>query len=87
MQIDTADVVLHKPTGERWVVAYVRDDRLAWVGWPEGEAALGDCELVSVATDEQRIKLLEQMAQARADDSRARYARHRLGIRDAPSAS
>ena len=84
MQIDTADVVLHKPTGERWVVAYVRDDRLAWVGWPEGEAALSDCELVSAASDEQRLKLLQQMAQSRSD-ARARYARHRLGIRDGES--
>jgi hypothetical protein len=40
--IDTADHVLHGPSGETWVVAYVEGDRLAWCGWPEGEAKLAD---------------------------------------------
>lgn len=40
----------------------VRDDRLSWVGWPEGSANLADCELVRKASPESRRKLLEEMA-------------------------
>lgn len=76
--IDTADVVLHKPTGEEWTVAYVQGDRLAWCGWPEGTSALADCELVTSASDLERIWILEKLAAMEGDDSRARYARHRI---------
>lgn len=82
MQIDTADVVKHGPTGEQWVVAYVREGRLAWIGWPQGEAALEDCTLVEAATDEKRIALLNQMAEMNdQSDPRCRFARWRLGLR------
>jgi hypothetical protein len=81
--IDTGDTVKHAPTGETWVVAYVQNGRLAWCGWPEGEADLKDCALVEAATDEYRLRLLNQMAEMRhRDDSRCRYARWRLGIRE-----
>lgn len=82
--IDTGDVVLHRPTGERWVVAFVRDGRLSWCGWPEGTAALEDCELVEAATEQKRASLLRSMADmSHSDDSRCRYARWRLGKREA----
>jgi hypothetical protein len=60
MDIDTGDHVLHAPSGETWVVAYVRGDRLAWCGWPQGEATLTDCVLLKKATAEERIKLLRE---------------------------
>lgn len=75
--IDTGDEVLHRPTGEHWVVAYVRGDRIAWCGWPEGEAALADCELVTKANEGYRRQLLEQLAKADGD-ARGRYAKARL---------
>lgn len=77
-EIDTGDTVKHGPSGETWVVAFVRDDRLAWVGWPEGYANLADCTLVRKATGEERDNLLRQMANANRDDSRCRYARAAL---------
>jgi hypothetical protein len=84
MQIDTADAVLHRPTGETWLVAFVDGDRLTPCGWPLSQAALADCELVRAATDEQRIGLLKQMADMRDDnDPRCRHAKWRLGIRPA----
>ena len=76
--IDTADHVRHKPSGEEWLVAYVRGDRLAWCGWPPGEAALADCTLVKKATDEQRAKLIQELASC-GDDPRAYWARAELG--------
>ena len=84
LTIDTADSVLHGPTGETWVVAYVEGDRLAWCGWPEGEANLADCTLTKKATPGQRDMLLLQMA-ACTNDRRGRYARQRLGLNDCPA--
>jgi hypothetical protein len=75
MTIDTADHVRHGPTGEEWVVAYVKGDRLAWCGWPQGEAALSDCTLTKKATPEERDKLLRDLAAIREGDMRADYAR------------
>ena len=77
MDIDTGDHVLHAPSGEPWVVAYVRGDRLAWCGWPQGEATLTDCMLLKKATPEQRIKLLREIAKS-GHDPRGQYARDRL---------
>lgn len=76
-QIDTADHVLHAPTGETWLVAYVEGDRLAWCGWPPGLAELSDCTLVKKATAEERDKLLHELAKS-SDSFRAAHARRRL---------
>lgn len=81
IEIDTGDIVRHEPTGEKWVVAYVRGDRLAWCGWPEGEAALSDCILITKATPEGRDKLLSGMAE-NTDGARGRYARNRLATKE-----
>lgn len=83
MVIDTGDTVFHRPTGEEWVVAYVQDGRLAWCGWPPGEADVNDCELRTPASNESRIKLLNDLANMQSrEDRRCSYARWRLGIRD-----
>ena len=76
--IDTGDYVHHTPSGESWVVAYVQDDRLAWRGWPEGEARLSDCTLLEKATPERRQQLLVELAAMTGHDARQRYAAWRL---------
>ena len=58
-QIDRADTVFHRPTGETWIVRRVQDDRLYWCGWPPGCADLADCELIAKATPED-IALLDR---------------------------
>lgn len=77
--IETGDTVFHGPTGETWTVAYVQGDRLAWCGWPEGEARLSDCKLTKKGTPEYREKLLNDLANMPDEDARRRYARHVLG--------
>jgi hypothetical protein len=78
-EIDTGDVVRHGPTGERWIVAYVQDGRIAWFGWPPGEASAEDCVLITKATPEAREKYLRTLADMRDhEDARCRYARWRL---------
>lgn len=74
--IDTADHVLHGPTGETWVVAYVHGDRLCACGWPESLAPVTDCKLTLKATPAERLRLLRSMAAG--DGSRARYAQEQL---------
>lgn len=74
--IDTGDHVLHRPTGEKWVVAFVEGDVLFWCGWPEGCAALTDCELVRKASPEQRRALLIDMQGTQG--LRGAYARRAL---------
>lgn len=81
--IDTGDHVKHGPTGEGWVVAYVKGDRLAWVGWPEGEALLADCKLITKVTDVERDALLRALAKSK-DGPRKSYAVARLAIAPKP---
>lgn len=77
--IDTADVVRHEPSGEEWLVACVRGDRLSCAGWPEGSALLSDCKLLRKAFPGDRAKLLAELAAIEGNDHRARYAREVLG--------
>ena len=81
--IDTGDIVLHRPTGETWVVAGVIGDTLMWVGWPEGCAKLSDCELQEKATQNERNELLQRLSKMNGDDIRKRHAQRMLeGIND-----
>ena len=77
-EIDTGDIVHHHPSGEDWMVAYVKGHRVAWCGWPNGEAELKDCVLVHKCDPATRDSLLRDMAKIDGNDSRAAYARDRL---------
>ena len=76
--MDTGDIVIHKPTGEKWVVAFVDGERLSWCGWPEGLAYTKDCVLLEHARPEERLTLLHQLATMDGLDSRKTYAKNRL---------
>lgn len=79
----TGDIVRHRPLGEEWVVAYVDGDRLAWVGWPPGQALVTDCELVEECSVEESERLLRQLADSKGGpgDKRVNMARRLLGER------
>lgn len=64
-QINCGDHVLHRPTGETWLVAAADDERLMWCGWPEGTAPIDDCVVVRRATPEQSRKLHLELTGAR----------------------
>lgn len=74
----TADHVLHKPSGETWVVAYVEGDDLVACGWPLTMVPVSDCELVKAATDEDNEKLLKKMSVMLRSDPRCYYAKAEL---------
>lgn len=78
--IDTGDTVLHRPTGEQWIVAYVNGDRLSACGWPDTIVPLADCELVHKARPGQRMDILQMMATSTGH--RADYAREVLAALD-----
>ena len=77
MKIRTGDHVAHGPTGETWVVAHVDGDRLAWCGWPSGEAMLEDCVLIRRSTDDEHLSLLQELAKS-SDGKRSSRARAAL---------
>ena len=68
------DYVLHRPSGEEWVVAYADPviDLLAWAGWPNGTAKLSDCEVTKRCTDDEHRKAVEEWRNSGSDDGRKR---------------
>lgn len=74
--IKPGDTVYHKPTGERWVVSFVQDGRLSWIGWPEGYADLSDCVLIESCSFEESFNIIRYLAEHGKDgDGRTRYAK------------
>lgn len=76
----TGDTVLHKPTGETWLVACAHEDRdeLYWMGWPPGCARLSDCELMRACSDEEYRGYLQAIAEIRGSDHRGGCAKRTL---------
>ena len=58
----TGDTVRHKPTGEKWSVAYVEGDDLVPRGWPLSYARVSDCELLNNCSDEDNYRILKEMS-------------------------
>lgn len=77
-EIDTADYVHHRPSGENWLVAFVENGRLCACGWPCELVPLEDCELVQKAAPGELEKLLRDLAAMDGSDPRRSYARRRL---------
>lgn len=49
------DHVLHRPSGETWVVAYSEGNDLCAAGWPDEIAKTSDCEIIKRCTDEEHL--------------------------------
>ena len=53
------DTVRHKNTGQEWVLACdERTGRVFPAGWPAGESRADACELVTAASDRERLMML-----------------------------
>ena len=75
------DTVLHRPSGEKWSVAFVDGDELVPRGWPLSYAKLSDCELVKRCDDEAHQTVLRDMAIMNdQSDPRCQYARRVLNM-------
>lgn len=80
--IRCGDTVVHKPTGETWLVAYADygTGDLAWSGWPDGRARIADCEISRFATDEQHAKhVAEWLSPPAREDHRTAVIRRLYG--------
>lgn len=78
------DLVLHKPTGEEWVLATDEDDAMGRrqvypAGWPATIAERHDCVLRRRATPKYRLEMLKQWATLSGEgDHRKSVARRQL---------
>lgn len=73
------DVVFHRPSGERWMLAYCDGDRLSACGWPESIAQAADCDLVTSCSPEKHREMLETWASKQTLDGQGD---HRVGVCD-----
>ena len=77
----SGDTVLHRPSGEKWSVAYVDGDELVPRGWPLSYAKTADCDLVRACDDATHMLVLRDMAMmSDQSDPRCRYARQALDM-------
>lgn len=75
------DHVLHVPSGETWVVAYVDGDDLAWCGWPDGLGRTSDCTVTRRCTDAEHVAMLHEIAASGGRRAlRARIALAAMGV-------
>jgi hypothetical protein len=66
MIIDIGDIVKHRPTGEKWLVALVDDKDIYYCGYPFGGfGSLEDCELIKKATKLEREKVIRDLCNCR----------------------
>lgn len=74
IRIRCGDHVLHRPSGETWVVAYADygTGELSACGWPDSIARISDCDLVKVASEQEHTDLLAKLIES--GDRRGRVA-------------
>jgi hypothetical protein len=58
------DHVRHRPSCEKWIVAWADETHLAWAGWPTGVAMLSDCDILYRATDAEHRQAVREWQQA-----------------------
>jgi len=78
LRIDTGDVVYNFPSGEKWVVAYVKDDYIYPLGWPESRDRTQNCKFLIKASPERRLELLNEMSISKSH--LGEYARKQLEV-------
>jgi len=71
----TGDTVLHRPSGEKWSVAFIDGDELIPRGWPLSRAKVSDCELTAECNDAMhQATLISMAAMNDTSDPRCAYA-------------
>lgn len=87
-RVRAGDLVYHRPTKEKWVVAAVSPDgtELVCCGWPETIAKIADCEVVETrrASDDDHTTMLLDVAKSCPDQLRGSWARQELAKKESP---
>jgi hypothetical protein len=76
--LDTGDIIVHRPTKDVYMVACVHYPYLHTAGYPEMRLQVDSCVLKTKATESQRRANLEAMAQSASKGHRATCARERM---------
>lgn len=76
MKIKAGDVVYHRPTGEEWL-AVTDEERGTFFagGWPETLAYASDCDIITVATEEENLRWLKECSEGSGSSMRELVAR------------
>lgn len=64
------DIVRHRPSDERWVVAWADATELEAAGWPPGIVKIEDCEVVDRCDDISHRKSVDRWRRSSAHDRR-----------------
>jgi hypothetical protein len=73
------DTVFHRPSAEKWVLAFAGTNLVAPCGWPACTAKKSDCDLVRACTDAEHREMLEKWANKKTDeDFRTHECREQL---------
>lgn len=71
IKIRAGDAVLHRPSGERWLVAAVTHEGSVFcAGWPCTWANIADCDLIEATSDERHIEMVFACARIGESDPR-----------------
>jgi hypothetical protein len=78
-EIKPGDVVMHKPSGEEWIVAalHYSGDELAPVGWPACVVKVKDCVLVESCSVEESEKIVDEWSRMSCEDFRKTWNKWR----------
>lgn len=58
MNIETGDYIKHKPSGEGYRVAFIKDDTVTVMGWKQPRLKLSDCELVAKSREGENLRVI-----------------------------
>jgi len=83
-KIDTGDHVRHRPTNDELLVAGVKGSLLMWCGWPFGYCNVDDCDLIQKASKQDRLDLLNRLANMGGNDARKTFAIEKLREESTP---
>jgi hypothetical protein len=76
--MDTGDSVVHKPTGDVYLVACVHAPYLHTAGFPECRLLIADCVVKDTCSDSMRRDIIKRMAGSSGMGHRSVCARERL---------
>ena len=73
----SGDIILHKPSKEKWTVAAISPDgtELVCCGYPETIAKVSDCELIEPCTPAEHEQTLRVVIAGCGDQLRGSWAR------------
>ena len=76
--INTADTIVHRPSGARYQVACVHDDYLYTLGYPAMKLLVDACSLLEPASAKERTDVLIALAQSSSKRHRPECARQKI---------